>query len=114
MIRDDQTKNDTKIFDTYFENFDTLEELQISLTEGVIQDRVARDMAEKKKPSQAVEKASSLQNNQIKKPKKSINTKMQTVAIDSKRKAQDLTSKCEEGLPMWLIPQRQLLIFQRP
>lgn len=98
MIRDDQTKNDTKIFDTYFENFDTLEELQISLTEGVIQDRVARDMAEKKKPSQAVEKASSLQNNQIKKPKKSINTKMQTVAIDSKRKAQDLTSKMRRGV----------------
>ena len=46
-----------KFFDTYFENFDTLEELQISLTEGVIQDRVARDMAEKKKPSQAVEKS---------------------------------------------------------
>lgn len=98
MIRDEQTKNDTKIFDTYFENFDTLEELQISLTEGVIQDRVARDMAEKKKPSQAVEKASSLQNNQIKKPKKSINTKMQTVAIDSKRKAQDLTSKMRRGV----------------
>lgn len=98
MIRDGQTKNDTKIFDTYFENFDTLEELQISLTEGVIQDRVARDMAEKKKPSQAVEKASSLQNNQIKKPKKSINTKMQTVAIDSKRKAQDLTSKMRRGV----------------
>ena len=98
MIRDDKTKNDTKIFDTYFENFDTLEELQISLTEGVIQDRVARDMAEKKKPSQAVEKASSIQNNQIKKPKKSINTKMQTVAIDSKRKAQALTSKMRRGV----------------
>lgn len=98
MIRDEQTKNDTKIFVTYFENFDTLEELQISLTEGVIQDRVARDMAEKKKPSQAVEKASSLQNNQIKKPKKSINAKMQTVVIDSKRKAQDLTSKMRRGV----------------
>ena len=98
MIRDDQTKNDTKIFDTYFENFNTLEELQISLTEGVIQDRVARDMAEKKKPSQAVEKASSIQNNQIKKPKKSFNTKMQSAAIDSKRKAQDLTSKLRRGV----------------
>ncbi len=98
MIRDDQTKNDTKIFDTYFENFNTLEELQISLTEGVIQDRVVRDMAEKKKPSQAVEKASSLQNNQIKKPKKSFNTKMQSAAIDSKRKAQDLTSKLRRGV----------------